>query len=85
MQEVANIVYSLLVKMKYLKPETIAYPPHTNPSINTTLTAALGTTAESTLLLQMLPYVTSLPRPFYTWDENLIMTATKFNAYRYEP
>lgn len=66
-------LYVLLEKMKYLKPNSIAYPPHTSPPLNTVLTTALSLSPSATLLLQSLPYI----RPSATnWSGYFLLTTT---------
>ena len=50
--------YELFIKMRYLPATSIAYPPHTSPSINTRLAHSLGLTTQAIEFLQLLPYVT---------------------------
>ena len=51
-------LYELLEEMRYLNPNSIAYPPHHSPGINITLAASvIGMSAEAITLLSILPYV----------------------------
>lgn len=51
-------VYELFIKMRYLPPGSIAYPPHISPPINTHYAHSLGLDRQAIELLQLLPYVT---------------------------
>jgi hypothetical protein len=87
LQEIVGLMrelYELLEEMRYLKRGSIAYPPHQNLAINTTLTALLGLSGEAVTLLQILPYVTSSPGPFYGFRDQPISSATHWRAWRYD-
>lgn len=84
-QEIADLMtelYILLEKMKYLKPNSIAYPPHVSPSINTTLTTTLGLSPSVTDLLQRLPYVVPTPGPSIDpWTGKGLPSATNWSGH----
>lgn len=59
-EEVAALMgqfYELLAEMGYYEPYRIAYPPHTNPSINGSYALALGYSGKAVQMMEMLPYL----------------------------
>ena len=50
--------YELFIKMRYLPSDSIAYPPHNSPPIDSRLAHALGLSKPAIEFLQLLPYVT---------------------------
>ena len=60
-QEVASLmgaVYEMFVKMRYLTPEQVEYPPHTGwKTLDMEFITKLGLSADVISLLQRLPYV----------------------------
>lgn len=76
-------LYELLEEMRYIKPDSISYPPHSLPAINITLATSIGLSPLAIKLLQILPYVKQTPGPLYnSWNEP-IMSATNWRAWRY--
>ena len=56
-------LYKLLVKMRYLAPDHISYPPHTSPGVDVSLLQSLGFEDEVIQLTQALPNL----KPEVTW------------------
>jgi hypothetical protein len=84
-QEVVFLItglYTLLEKMRYLKPGAIQHAPHSTP-VNTHLTTLMGLTPSAITLLNSLPYVVNSLGPFRNLAGNLEMSATNWRAYRY--
>lgn len=49
--------YSLVVQMRYVKPTTASYAPRRQLGIIVTLAKSLNMSSDTTMLLQLLPYV----------------------------
>jgi hypothetical protein len=79
-------LYELLEEMRYLKPNSIVYPPHHSPGINLTLAASvIGMSAEAITLLSILPYV---QKPYdarfdHNHPKGPIPSVTQWRARRY--
>ncbi|KAF8854275.1 hypothetical protein BDZ45DRAFT_46545 [Acephala macrosclerotiorum] len=88
MLEVADLMtelYTLLEKMQYLKPSSIAYAPHfSSAATNITLTTTILKLSPIAIkFLQILPYVQKTPGPMYGFRDELVMSATNWRAWRY--
>ncbi|KAH8807943.1 hypothetical protein F5884DRAFT_881551 [Xylogone sp. PMI_703] len=70
--------YELLIKMHYLNPDGVAYPPHT---IDITLAKKLNMSDDAVILLQLLPYV-RVNKPMYNWvNDSSIKFGTSPNGF----
>jgi hypothetical protein len=79
-------LYELLEEMRYLKPNSIAYPPHHSPGINITLAArVIGMSSEAITLLSILPYVQKSYDARYDANhpKRLIPSVAQWRARRY--
>jgi hypothetical protein len=89
LQQIADLMkelYELLEEMRYLKPNSIAYPSHHSPGINLTLAASvIGMSAEAITLLSLLPYVQKSydARFDHNHPQRPILSVTQWRARRY--
>jgi hypothetical protein len=80
-QKIAGLytdLIQLFVDMRYLDAESVDFPPHKNPSINTTHPAKYGFTKDVVDLYQMIPYVTGDPKWNYVSDRGEFLQGGEF-------